>query len=99
MVCAWIYSIGLACDMVCYLLADGVLSARYIWTYPKIKQFSRLNLGYMQKTVKNIIFCIDICKTTQKIKIENHACTCAICIYHPENRNRNLSNIYRIRKS
>ena len=37
--CVLVYdiSIGLACDMVCYLLADGMLSARYIWAYSKTK--------------------------------------------------------------
>ena len=40
----------------------------------KIKQFSRLNTVYIQKSAENRIFCMDICKTTQKIKIENHAC-------------------------
>lgn len=54
--------------------AVGYIHLPAIVLYPKFKQFSRLNAEYMQKSAKNRIFCMDICKTTQKIKIENHAC-------------------------
>ena len=65
----YLYSVGVACDMVCYLLADGVLSALfYIWMYPKFKQFSLVNLGYMQKTTKAEFFAWIYVKRLRKSK-------------------------------
>ena len=86
----WCGGLLVSCCAWIYLHRDGLrlcscIHLPAIALYSKIKQFSRLNAGYMQKTTKSRIFCMDICKTTQKIKIENHACTCAICIYHLEN--------------
>ena len=69
LVCIWIniYNGGLLVFCACVYLSDDMLN-------PKIKQFSRINTVYMQKSAENRIFCMDICKTTQKIKIQNHAC-------------------------
>ena len=68
LVCIWIdiYNGGSLVFCACVYLSDDKL-------LPKIKHFSRLNTVYMQKSAENRIFCMDICKTAQKIKIQNHA--------------------------
>ena len=58
----YIYNGGLLAFCACVYLSDDTL-------LPKTKQFSRINTIYMQKSAENRIFCMDICKTIQKIKI------------------------------
>lgn len=58
----YIYNGGSLVFCACVYLSDDKL-------HSKIKQFSRINTIYMQKSTENRIFCMDICKTTQKIKI------------------------------
>ena len=58
LVCIWIdiYNGGLLVFCACVYLSDDK-------PHPKIKQFSRINTVYMQKSAENRIFCMDICKT------------------------------------
>lgn len=81
-----------ACVCACvYLSADEL--------YPKFKQFLRLNAVYMQKPAKNRIFLYGYMENDSENQNRKSRLHCAIFIYHPENQNQKLSNIYKIRKS
>ena len=78
--CIWIdiYNGGSLVFCACVYLSDDKL-------LPKIKQFSRLNAVYVQKSAENRIFLYGYMQNdseNQNLKSRLH---CAKCIYHLEN--------------
>lgn len=53
--------------------------------HPKIKQFSRLNAVYMQKSTENRIFLYGYIQNDLENRNPKSRLHCAICKYHLEN--------------
>ena len=73
-----IYNGGLLVFCACVYLSDDKL-------LPKIKQFSRLNTVYMQKSAENRIFLYGYMQNDLENQNPKSRLHCAICIYHLEN--------------
>lgn len=67
-----------ACVCACVYLSDDIL-------HPKIKQFSRINAVYIQKSAKSRIFLYGYMQNDLENRNQKSRLHCAIFIYHPEN--------------
>ena len=80
LVCIWIdiYNGGLLVFCACVYLSDDM-------QHPKIKQFSRINTVYMQKSAENRIFLYGYMQNDLENQNPKSRLHCAICKYHLEN--------------